>query len=130
MKDVQSRRDIAFLVINFYINVEVDPLIGHFFTEKGPQLEKHIPTMISFWETVLLGGKLYRIKPIANKVKPQKIFPSEEQHLERWLTIWGKTIYENFSGENADEALDCAKSIADVINYKMNKVNSMHILPE
>lgn len=123
MKDLESRRDIAFLVINFYRNVKVDPLIGHFFNENTAHLEKHLPTMVSFWETIILGEKLYRLCPTINKVKPRQIFPSEEQHLERWLTIWVKTIYENFSGENSDEALACAIAIADVINYKTNQVN-------
>ncbi|MVN20783.1 group III truncated hemoglobin [Mucilaginibacter arboris] len=120
MKDIQNREDIMLLVNSFYTKAIADPLIGHFFTETNFSLEGHIPIMVSFWETVLLGGKSYHGNPMIKHFKLNDNYPMQKQHFERWLILWKETIYENFSGENADEALFRGKSIAQIIDYKVN----------
>ena len=55
-KDISNSEDITFLVHSFYDLVMKDELIGPFFTKvANVNWDDHLPHMIQFWETVLLG---------------------------------------------------------------------------
>ena len=126
MKDIQSKEDIALLVNSFYSKVMTDPLIGHFFTETDFSLEKHLPIIISFWETILFDVVTYAGNPMLKHIKMNEIMPLKEAHFERWLMIWEETIYQNFSGEKADEALKRGKGIAHLMDFKINGKKLIH----
>ena len=66
-KDIESRGDIEMLLWDFYEKAFKDELIGHFFTEVVPlNLDKHVPVIADFWESVLLEGRGYRKKCYGN----------------------------------------------------------------
>ena len=122
MKDIQTEEDIKTLVDKFYQRVLKDDVIGYLFTDVVQlSWEKHIPIMYSFWSSILLGTKTYEGNPMGKHIEIDKIEPLTQKHFEHWLYLWQITIAENFEGEVADEALNRAKSIAALIQYRIEK---------
>ncbi|MGI4730077.1 MAG: group III truncated hemoglobin [Janthinobacterium lividum] len=126
MKDIQSKEDIALLVNSFYTKVMADPIIGHFFTAADFSLEKHLPIIISFWETILLDVITYSGNPMLKHISMNENLPLKKADFERWLLIWEETLTENFAGEKADEALKRGKGIAHLMDFKINGEKLIH----
>jgi hemoglobin len=121
MKDIENVNDIEFLVDEFYQKVIVDELLGRFFTiVVNFEWEVHIPIMVSFWETVLLGKASYKGNPISKHIELNKLSKLESVHFERWLELWRVTVNENFIGEKAVEAIAKAETIAKLMQSKLN----------
>lgn len=120
MEDITTKADIALLVKSFYSKVMADPLISHFFTETDFSLEKHLPVITSFWETILLDVVTYSGNPMLKHIKMNENMPLKVAHFNRWLQIWEETIRQNFFGERADEALKRGRNIAQLMDFKIN----------
>lgn len=121
MKDIENVNDIEFLVDEFYQKVIVDELLGRFFTiVVNFEWEVHIPIMVSFWETVLLGKASYKGNPISKHIELNKLSKLESVHFERWLELWRVTVNENFIGEKAAEAIAKAETIAKLMQTKLD----------
>ena len=120
MHDIQTRKDVEALVDQFYKQVVEDKIIGDFFN-KVVVLDwgKHIPIMYDFWETVLFGNAGYKGHPIPVHIALSKKEKIEPQHFERWIQLWETTIRTNFSGEKANEAVQRAKLMAELIMVKI-----------
>lgn len=125
MKDIQNRKDIELLVDAFYKRIIVDDVIGFFFT-KVIELDwdKHIPIMYDFWETILLGNIKYKGNPMLKHIDLNKKAALKPEHFARWLELWQITLSENFSGKNADEALNRAKQIGALMEFKVGQDTS------
>ena len=121
MKDIESKQDIELLINQFYKKVITDPFIGPFFTKVVHfSWDVHIPIMISFWETILLGKLTYKGNAMIKHIELNKLSPLEHHHFERWLTLWGETINENFTGQKASEAIMRAATIAQIMETKIS----------
>jgi len=121
VKDIQTRQDIELLVDQFYKQLVVDEQIGFFFTQVVTlDWDIHIPIMYDFWETTLLGKRSYRGNPMLKHMILDQKTPLKKVHFTRWLSIWEKTIVQNFSGETADEAIKRAKHIGELMQFKIN----------
>ncbi len=120
MNDITTREDVEFLVKEFYNQVIKDELIGFFFTDVAKiDLNKHLPKMYNFWESILLGNPVYEGHPMGKHFPINEVSALEEKHFNRWLQIWEKTVHENFDGENAENAINRALNIARIMNHKM-----------
>lgn len=121
MKDIENVNDIEFLVDEFYQKVIIDELLGRFFTiVVNFEWEVHIPIMVSFWETVLLGKASYKGNPMNKHIELDKLSKLEPVHFERWLELWKATVNENFIGEKAAEAITKAETIAKLMQTKLD----------
>lgn len=118
--DIESRADIEQLMRAFYAKAIPDPVIGHYFTTViNMDLEKHLPVIVDFWETVLFGVAKYKSNAIQvhQQLHTQSAF--EEKHFERWVTLFQTTVNELFEGEKAELAKQRAISIATVMKLKV-----------
>lgn len=123
--DIQSRKDIEILVKSFYDKVIKDESIGFIFTDIAKvNWEQHLPVMYDFWETLLLDAASYRKNAMEVHYVLNRKFPLEEKHFSRWLQLFSETVNELFSGEKATQAKKKAKSIADLMLYKMKQEDS------
>lgn len=123
--DIQSRKDIEILVKSFYDKVIKDESIGFIFNDIAKvNWEQHLPVMYDFWETLLLDAASYRKNAMEVHYVLNRRFPLEEKHFSRWLQLFSETVNELFSGEKATQAKKKAKSIADLMLYKMKKEDS------
>lgn len=104
----------------FYSKILKDNLIGHFFTQVVKlHFEKHLPTMIDFWETVLFGKAIYKGNPILKHIDLHRIEALKPEHFKRWIAVWKETVNELFKGENAKQAIAKAKQMGKLMEIKI-----------
>ena len=120
--DITAKADVDHLVRKFYEKATVDPLIGHFFTTVVQlDWETHIPRIVNFWSSMLLGDQSYSGNPMDAHIHLNKLSPLQEQHFNRWIQLWTQTVQENFEGPKADEAIQRAATIAHIMSLKMHQ---------
>lgn len=121
MKDIESRKEVELLVDSFYQKVQQDEIIGYIFNDiANVNWEKHLPKMYEFWEAILFGKKGFTGN-LEVHYKLNKIHPFKEEHFDRWKSIFFATIDENFEGDFALLAKQKARSIADLMLFKISK---------
>lgn len=121
-EDITSRADIEYFIQNFYKEVLNDETIGFIFTEIVPiDLVHHIPVIIDFWESVLLDHPVYKNNAMAIHYALNKIFPLKQEHFDAWLKIFNREIDKLYNGPVTELAKKRAKSIADLMLFKMTK---------
>ncbi|MEQ7801446.1 group III truncated hemoglobin [Pedobacter sp. ASV1-7] len=123
MKDIAHREDIQYLVETFYKTALADPLIGPVFTAAKFNLESHIPTMVSFWETILFDVITYQGNPMLKHLNLNRSVPLLPAHFERWMKIWRATINNKFEGPLAEKAIIRATSIGQLMEYKIKQAD-------
>src|SRR5918993_936940 len=122
--DITTRADIEQLVSTFYDRVKPNPDIGFIFTEIAHMnWEEHIPIIVDFWETILLDNPVYKKNAMEVHYELNKKIPLQKIHFETWLTLFYQTVDQMFEGHNADLAKKRAKSIADLMQFKMGAAN-------
>lgn len=120
-RDIESRIDIERILFAFYKKVLSDELIAHFFTKVVPlDLETHIPVITDFWETVVLNTQTYRKNVMEVHQRINQLSSIKKEHLDRWVKTFAETIDENFEGENATLMKHRARSIATLMDIKLN----------
>ncbi len=118
--DITSRQDIEKLVTTFYDKVKVDETIGYIFTEViDINWEKHIPLIVDFWETILLDNPVYTKNAMEVHYDVNQKTALKKEHFTSWLQLFTSTIDDLFEGRTAALAKTRAKSIANVMLFKM-----------
>ena len=108
--DITTFDDIKTVVDSFYERVNRDDLLGPIFNDvANVEWSTHLPTMYRFWEAMLLGGDSYQGAPFPKHAG----LPVQQQHFERWLTLFVRTVDAHFEGPKSEEAKARAISIAD-----------------
>lgn len=104
-------------MVAFYEKAIADPVIGYLFTDVAHlDLKKHLPVIGDFWETLLLGTKVYQRhnrNPLMIHAELHEKSALKAKHFRRWLEIFRETVGENFCGERADFAVMRAEAIAN-----------------
>ena len=116
MNDIEDRTDIDLLMRVFYQRALEDGVIGHIFDIAGLDLEKHLPVIGDFWETLLFRTGDYARhgrNPLAVHAELNRKAPLEPHHFERWLQIFTKSVDEEFAGMRADFIKARARAIAE-----------------
>ncbi|MEO8766404.1 MAG: group III truncated hemoglobin [Ginsengibacter sp.] len=115
-KEIMSLDDIKELVDTFYDKVRKDELIGPVFNERiRDRWPRHLETMYTFWQTVLLGEHTYFGSPFP----PHANLPISHKHFEKWLDLFTKTIDDLFTGEKATDAKGRAAKMAEIFESKI-----------
>lgn len=118
-KDIKHRDDVVILVDQFYAKVKSDQLIGPIFNQKiGGHWPEHLAKMYTFWQTVLLGDHTYLGRPFP----PHAQLPIEKKHFERWMSLFQQTVDAHFCGPKADEAKWRAGKMAEMFQYKIDRL--------
>ena len=124
MSDIQSRADIEKLIVSFYEKVKLDNTIGFIFNEVvAMDWPHHIPVIVDFWETILLDNPVYKKNAMEVHYDLNKKVSLKKEHFTSWLYLFTSTVDELYEGEIAMLAKTRAKSIADVMLFKMNNAN-------
>lgn len=123
--DIETRADIENLVNLFYHYVKQDKTIGFIFNDVVKMnWETHIPLITDFWETILLDNPVYKKNAMEVHYDINRKLPLKVEHFESWLQLFNNTIDELYQGEKANLAKTRAKSIAAVMQFKMNDSNN------
>ena len=114
--DIASREDVEMLVFAFYDRVRADEMLFPVFDPViGDNWDAHLAKMVGFWETVLLDAKTYFGRPFV----PHASLPVNQEHFDRWLTLFNDTVNANFSGAKAEEAKWRAEKMAGLFLSKI-----------
>jgi len=127
--DISSRKDIEELIVQFYEKVKPNPTIGFIFTEVVHiDWDHHIPVIVDFWETILLDNPVYKKNAMEVHYELNKKIPLKKIHFDNWLSLFTSTVDELFEGKTATLAKTRAKSIAAVMEFKMNGMNDKNLI--
>lgn len=125
LRDIETRDDCERLARAFYGRALDDPIIGWIFVDVARlDLEAHVPTIASFWETILLGAQSYSggaFRPHAELHRRVELRPG---HFERWLALWSTTVDELFAGPRAELAKAHARRVAHAFARRLRELPS------
>ncbi len=117
LPDLQNEADIMRLVDTFYARVNEDALLRPIFNDVAQvDWAAHLPTMYSFWSSVLLGTSRYKGRPMAKHFP----LPIGAAHFRQWLALFRASVDELFAGPGAEEAKTKAQSIGAMFEHRMN----------
>ena len=120
-RDIQCREDIVDILWKFYTIAFKDDLIGRFFTEVVPlDLDTHIPVIADFWDSVVFNARGYRKNVMEVHQHIHLLSAIRKEHLDRWVKLFTGTVSENFEGEKAELMKQRARSIATLMDIKLN----------
>ena len=115
-KDIKEFDDIKLMVKTLYGGGGGGGGVGPIFNERiGNNWPKHLEKMYRFWQTVLLHVQAYSGSPFL----PHATLPIDKTHFDRWLSLFKKTITENFEGEVANDAIQRASNMAQMFQFKI-----------
>ena len=121
LPDLQNRTDIEKLIDTFYSDVKTDPVIGHFFNEVIElDWDHHIPLICDFWESVLFATGGYRGNVIKKHIQLDRKSSLEENHFQRWLELFNRTVDQLFAGLKAEEVKTRADLMAKLMRFKID----------
>ena len=120
MHDIETREDCERLVRAFYGRALTDEIIGWLFTDVAQlDLERHVPRITAFWETILLGAGTYGGGAFGPHVALNQKARLRGGHFERWVWLWTATVDELFSGPHADLAKAHAQRVARAFHARL-----------
>ena len=119
-RDIEDMEDIELLISSFYGKAGTDEVIGYIFNEVVEMhWEEHIPVICSFWNSVLFAKGGYRGNVIRKHIELNNLENLQTAHFDRWVELWEQTVHENFEGEKAAEAIQRAKTMKELMMYKI-----------
>ncbi|MBR8056519.1 group III truncated hemoglobin [Burkholderia dolosa] len=105
-----TEANIRDLVYAFYDRVRADPLLGPVFDAKlAGRWDDHLPKMVSFWSSLVLGTKGYRGNV---QQAHQPLEGIEPAHFSRWLSLFLKTVDARYAPPAAIRFMEPALRIA------------------
>lgn len=124
-KDIENRKDLYFLVKNFYVKLMNDASMSHFFVDfTNPVfLEEHLQVLVDFWDNMLFYSGTYSKNAMKPHLDLQTQKPFQKKHFKQWLTHFNEAVDELYVGENAYIIKTRALSIATVMEIKIIELN-------
>jgi hemoglobin len=118
--DIENRADCERLVRAFYGRALEDEIIGWIFTDVAKlDLERHVPVITDFWETILLGSRTYGGGAFAPHAALHAKAGLRGGHFQRWLALWSTTVDELFEGPTAELAKAHAQRVAHAFHGRL-----------
>jgi hemoglobin len=115
-RDLDTRGQIHDLVIQFYREIMLDPLLGPVFDEVAEvDWSAHIPTLIDFWCRVLLGQPGYGGFILSAHQRVHDIERFEPEMFDRWYVLFVEAVDGAWQGPIADAAKVHAQRMATVL---------------
>jgi len=121
VKDITDIDSIKLFVDEFYGKVRRDSLIGPVFLQVLPgDWQPHLEKMYAFWNAVLFGVAGFKGNPFS-KHAPLKI---EQEHFDRWLSLFAETIDAHFEGAVADDTKKRAGLMAEMFLHRLRHMGT------
>jgi hemoglobin len=117
-RDIETVQDIEILVDCFYQQVREDELLGPVFQKIIPTEEEwgqHLETMNKLWKTVLYSKSAYRGNPFPRHIDLE----IGSKHFDRWLVLFGQTVDNNFSGNQADGIKKRSRIMRELVEARL-----------
>lgn len=103
--DLTTRAAIDQLVTTFYREIVFDDLLEPVFGEIAEvDWVAHIPILIDYWTSILLGAEGHRGSIMGVHRHLHAMAPIERVHCDRWYSLWAGCVDERWAGPIADRA--------------------------
>lgn len=110
--DLTTRGAIDELVTTFYREIVFDELLEPVFSEIAEvDWAEHIPVLIDYWTSILIGTDDYRGSIMGVHRHLHGLAPIERAHCDRWFSLWVGCIDERWAGPVADRAKSHAAAL-------------------
>jgi hemoglobin len=84
-----NKTHIENLITNFYEQIKQDELLGPIFNDVAKvNWEEHIPLLVNFWSSIMLGTNEYHGGAFGKHVMLSHQTPINKQHFDHWLEIF------------------------------------------
>jgi hemoglobin len=118
--DIENRDDIISLINRFYEKIRSNEKIGYIFNDIAKvDWEHHLPIMYDFWENVVFHTGTYARNAIGVHKNLNQLTPLKKEHFAEWLKLWTETVDELFTGLNAEQIKQRARSIATIMQISI-----------
>ena len=121
-KDITTRQDIKFIITKFYDLLLEDKKMIPFFIEivANNHLEEHLEIITDFWNDILFDTNTYANNVMQKHLDKNSFVTFKKEHFDIWVSYLFTIIDNNFSGDKAHIMKNRARSIATVMQLKMN----------
>ncbi len=110
-----SEESIYLLVHTFYGDVRKNAILGPVFDNVlRDQWATHMPRMVDFWSSILLGTGKFQGNVYG---KHMALTDIKKEHFVQWLSLFQKTVSSLFNEESANKILETADRIAGSLQY-------------
>ena len=121
-QQLNDRAAVELLVNSFYTKVKADDLLGPIFNNaENFSWETHIPIMINFWETLLLGTASYKGNAMGKHIELNRRVPLKPEHFDRWKSLFYATLDEHFEGPQILTAHKRVEAMSELILFKISQ---------
>lgn len=124
MNDIQTQKDLYFLVDEFYKKLLADNRINYIFTDVVKiKIEEHLPILVTFWSQMILGKGGYTNNLTDIHLKVDKLEHLTQEIFDIWISHFSTTVDENYLGTNSEEIKLQAKNLSIILQIKIAKQN-------
>jgi hemoglobin len=125
MEDISNYEHVVAFTDLFYQYLAQDDLLKDIFFQRLGEVppeqalaawKPHLERVYAFWETVLLGTTSYK----GQSFLPHASMDLHQEHFDRWLALFNKSIDTLFEGPKASEAKQKANTMAILFMSKIN----------
>lgn len=110
MAEPLNDASISTLVDTFYARVRADDVIGPVFNRVVADWPEHLAKLKDFWSSVVLSAGRYKGNPMMAHMPIPEMDP---EHLDRWLSLWEKTLNELYDPEVVEIFLGKAAMVGE-----------------
>ena len=121
-QDISSREDIKLIITKFYDLLLADQKMIPFFEDIVAQnhLEEHLDIISDFWNDILFDTNTYSNNVMKKHVDKNVFVEFKKEHFTIWMSYLSETIDARFDGEKAFNMKNRARSIATVMELKLD----------
>lgn len=122
--DLDTRCAIHDLVVTFYREIVFDDLLAPVFAEVAEtDWTVHIPRLIDYWCTILLGERGYHGALLEAHREVHHRDPFRDEHFDRWYQLWVASIDARWCGPRAEQAKAHAAATAGLISRRLRGID-------
>ena len=119
---LNTREAIELLIDSFYTRVKQDDLLAPIFNNaEFFSWDTHIPIMVNFWETLLLGTASYKGNTMEKHIALHRRTPLTPALFDRWKLLFYSTLDGHFEGDNVVEAIKRVEAMSGLMQYKIQQ---------
>jgi hemoglobin len=121
--DLATRTDLEKFIELFYQKMLADETLRPIFIDVAKiDLEEHFPILADFWEGILFQNMKYKRNAMEPHLALHEKHPLKAIHFKLWLHYFNESMNELYAGEKAELAKERAKSIALLMEVKVNQM--------
>lgn len=122
--DLGTRSAIHDLVVAFYREIAFDEILAPVFDEVAEtDWAVHIPRLIDYWCTILLGERSYSGALLDAHREVHRRSAFSDEHFDRWYRLWVASIDARWRGPRAEHAKAHAAATAGLISRRLRGVD-------